>query len=82
MIFYQKDIHGPRNIKEKEKCEKVAALLPELLSIFFVNLIFHIHILEDVENMKDEVAEMDKEINENQAHEVDDANKMGKMTRR
>ena len=56
--------------------------MPEQLSIFFVNLIFHIHILEDVENMKDEVAEMDKEINENQAHEVDDANKMGKMTRR
>ena len=83
MIFYQKDIHGPRNIKEKEKCEKVhSCSLARTIVDFFVNLIFHIHILEDVENMKDEVAEMDKEINENQAHEVDDANKMGKMTRR
>ena len=68
--------------KRKGKVWKGSCSLARTIVDFFVNLIFHIHILEDVENMKDEVAEMDKEINENQAHEVDDANKMGKMTRR
>ena len=68
--------------KRKGKVWKGSCSLARTIVDFFVNLIFHIHILEDVENMKDEVAKMDNEINENQAHEVDDANKMGKMTRR